>query len=93
MLDPIKQERSADTLVNKKSHRKGAQERETPHTDRIRPELNIEKWPGLWRPSRSKRSPIVRVLEREHGIPGGTRVQARVEVGYTHLGCPFGKPA
>ena len=86
MHDPIKQERSADTLPKEKLYKKAAQKREAPHVDRIRPELNIEKWPGMWRPSRSKRAPIVRVLEREHGVPGGARVQARVEVGYTHLG-------
>ena len=86
MQDPIKQERSAETLPKEKLYKKAAQKRETPNADCIRPELNIEKWPGMWRPSRSKRAPIVRVLEREHGVPGGARVQARVEVGYTHLG-------
>ena len=86
MRDPIKQERSADTLPKEKLYKKAAQEGEAPLTDHIRPELNIEKWPAMWRPSRSKRSPMVRVLEREHGVPGGSRVQARVEVGFTHLG-------
>ena len=86
MHDPIKQKWSADTLPKEKFHKKGAQKGEATHTDRIRPELNIEKWPGMWRPSRSKRAPIVRVLEREHGVLGGSRVHARVEVGYTHLG-------
>jgi hypothetical protein len=86
MSDPIKQARSAETLPKEKLHKKGAKEGGASHTDHIRPELNIEKWPGMWRPSRSKRPPIVRVLEREHSAPGGSRVQARVEVGFTHLG-------
>ena len=86
MHDSIKQERSADTLPKEKPYKKAAQEGEAPHTDHIRPELNIEKWPAMWRPSRSKRAPTVRVLERENGAPGGSRVQARVEVGFTHLG-------
>ena len=86
MHDPIKQERSADTLPKEKLYKNGAQEGKALHPDHIRPELNIEKWPGMWRPSRSKRVPLVRVLEREYGAYGGARVHASVEVGFTHLG-------
>jgi hypothetical protein len=40
----------------------------------------------MWRPSRSPNAPAVRVLEREHKLKDGTRVRARVELGFTHLG-------
>jgi len=86
MRHPIKQERSSNKLPKEEFRKKETQKGHTPHLDHICPELNFEKWPGMWRPSRSKRSPMVRVLERERGIPGGSRVQARVEVGFTHLG-------
>jgi hypothetical protein len=52
----------------------------------IRPELNIEKWPAIWRPSHSKRTPAVRELQRDITLANGVRVTARVELGFTHLG-------
>jgi hypothetical protein len=55
-------------------------------TERIRPELNIEKWPAIWSPAYSHNLPVARTLEREHTIADGTRVRARVEVGFSHLG-------
>jgi hypothetical protein len=54
--------------------------------DRIRPELNIEKWAGLWRPSHSPMASEVRTLEREYRTKDGTRLKASVEVGFSHLG-------
>jgi hypothetical protein len=54
--------------------------------DIVRSELNIEKWPAIWKPSKSKNRPIVRIMEREVTLPGGGRVTARVELGYTNLG-------
>jgi len=53
---------------------------------KIRAELNLEKWPGLWQPSKSKNEKTLRVLERELTNPDGSKVVSRVEVGYTHLG-------
>src|SRR5260370_79422 len=55
-------------------------------SDRIRAELNIEKWPAIWKPAKSKNTPVVRVLERETPLPNGGSVKARVEIGFTHLG-------
>ena len=55
-------------------------------SDRIRPELNIEKWAGLWRPSRSPMAVKVRTLEREYSAKDGTRLRAKVEIGFSHLG-------
>jgi hypothetical protein len=54
--------------------------------DLVRSELNIEKWPGMWKPAKSKNRPAVRVLERDIALPGGGRMTARVELGFTHLG-------
>src|SRR5438552_1114123 len=54
---------------------------------KIRAELNLEKWPGLWQPSKSKNEKMLRVLEREIANSDGSAViSSRVEIGYTHLG-------
>jgi len=54
--------------------------------EKIRSELNIEKWPAIWQPAKSKNKPSVRVMEREVTTTGGNRMVSRVEVGYTQLG-------
>jgi len=54
--------------------------------DLVRSELNIEKWPAIWKPAKSKNRPAIRTMEREITLPGGGRVTARVELGFTHLG-------
>src|SRR5712672_1472354 len=54
--------------------------------EKIRSELNIEKWPAIWQPAKSKNKPALRVMEREVSAADGSRVVSRVEVGYTHLG-------
>jgi len=54
--------------------------------EKIRSELNIEKWPALWQPAKSKNRPQLRVMERESKTLDGSRVVSRVEVGYTQLG-------
>lgn len=54
--------------------------------DKIRSELNIEKWPAIWQPAKSKNKPALRVLQREVTAQDGSRVVSRVEVGYTQLG-------
>ncbi len=53
--------------------------------EKIRSELNIEKWPAIWQPSKSKNRPALRTMEREITTEG-TRIKSRVEVGYTQLG-------
>src|SRR3954463_5275789 len=57
-----------------------------PMVEKIRSELNIEKWPAIWQPAKSKNKPALRVMEREVTAADGSRVVSRVEVGYTHLG-------
>ena len=54
--------------------------------DKIRAELNIEKWPAIWRPAKSNSKPTVRILERETKDREGNVTNSRVEVGFTHLG-------
>ncbi|HLK63277.1 MAG TPA: hypothetical protein VKU19_07545 [Bryobacteraceae bacterium] len=53
---------------------------------KIRADLNLEKWPGIWQPSRSKNEKTLRILEREITEADASRVVSRVEIGYTHLG-------
>lgn len=57
-----------------------------PSARKIRAELNLEKWPAIWQPSKSKNERALRVFEREHTDMDGNAVVSRVEVGYTHLG-------
>jgi hypothetical protein len=76
---------SAEPCTPEKGKRKEGS-REVKAADRIRPELNIEKWAGLWRPSRSPMVAEVRTLAREYRVKDGTRLKASVEVGFSHLG-------
>jgi hypothetical protein len=54
--------------------------------DKIRSELNIEKWPAIWQPSKSKNKPALRTMQREMTGDDGGKIVSRVEVGYTQLG-------
>src|SRR2546427_5037692 len=54
--------------------------------DKIRSELNIEKWPAIWQPSKSKNKPALRTMQREMTGDDGSTIVSRVEVGYTQLG-------
>ncbi|HEV8413047.1 MAG TPA: replication initiation protein [Bryobacteraceae bacterium] len=54
--------------------------------EKIRSELNIEKWPSIWQPAKSKNRPALRSMEREVTGEDGSRMVSRVEVGYTQLG-------
>lgn len=53
--------------------------------DKIRPELNLEKW-SIWKPSKSKNRPEVRVIEREITLADGSKVKAKVHVDFTSRG-------
>src|SRR5262245_20721281 len=55
--------------------------------ERIRPELNLEKW-SIWQPSKSKNksAPQARTIRRETTLRNGVKVLAEVEVGYTQRG-------
>jgi len=54
--------------------------------EKIRAELNIEKWPAIWQPASSKSQPVTRVLERETSASDGRRITSRLEVGFTQHG-------
>jgi hypothetical protein len=54
--------------------------------EKIRVELNIEKWPAIWQPSRSKNKSQLRVFERQVTLEGGSKINARLEVSFNHLG-------
>lgn len=47
--------------------------------EKIRPELNIEKW-SIWQPTNSRAAPRARKLEREFALPDGRTIVAKVEV-------------
>lgn len=53
--------------------------------EKIRPELNLEKW-SIWQPANSRKPLKARIIEREIALPNGSKVNARVEVGYTQRG-------
>ena len=57
----------------------------TAAVEKIRPELNLEKWP-IWQPSKSKNQPQARIAEREITLPGGNKLTATVEIGFTQRG-------
>lgn len=54
--------------------------------EKIRVELNVEKWPALWRPAKSKGAPKVRTFEREFSTDQGIRGTSKLEVGFTQFG-------
>ena len=54
--------------------------------EKIRVELNVEKWPALWRPAKSKGAPSVRTLERDFSTKEGIRGTSKLEVGFTQYG-------
>jgi hypothetical protein len=57
----------------------------TATVEKIRPELNLEKWP-IWQPSKSKNPPKARIAEREITLAGGNKLTATVEIGFTQRG-------
>lgn len=60
---------------------KGAEKEPQPSTlpERIRPELNVEKW-SIWQPASSRTAPKARKLEREFPMPDGGKLVAKVEM-------------
>jgi len=59
---------------------------ERPKPEKIRVELNIAKWPAIWQPAKSKNKPQLRVFEREITLDDDTKITARLEVSFNHLG-------
>jgi hypothetical protein len=54
--------------------------------EKIRVELNVEKWPALWRPAKAKGAPVVRTLERPLVSSDGVRGTSKLEIGFTQFG-------
>jgi len=54
--------------------------------EKIRVELNIEKWPGIWQPSKGHTKLAARTLERQVKLPSGDRASSKLIVGFTDLG-------
>jgi hypothetical protein len=53
--------------------------------ERIRPELNIEKW-SIWQPANSRTPLRAKFFEREIEIADGRRVIAKLKIGFTDEG-------
>lgn len=54
--------------------------------EKIRAELNVERWPAMWQPSKSKTKAAVRTMEREVTLSDGSRGISKLEVGFTQFG-------
>src|SRR5690242_8655034 len=54
--------------------------------EKIRVELNIEKWPGIWQPAKGHTRLAARTLERQVELQNGDRVSSKLIVGFTDLG-------
>lgn len=53
--------------------------------EKIRPELNLEKW-SIWQPAKSKNPPKAKIFQREISLPEGSKITAKVKVGFTDEG-------
>jgi hypothetical protein len=53
--------------------------------EKIRVELNIEKWPGIWQPAKGHTKLVARTLER-HVASGDGQATSKLIVGFTDLG-------
>jgi hypothetical protein len=82
-------------IENPKHSRRGKEIQEAPvrglvsaqvAAEKVRPDLTIEKWPAIWRPSNSHGAPEVRTLERRTTLKDGSAAKATVEIGFTQLG-------
>jgi len=64
--------------------KKGATAAAEPKPEKIRAELNIEKWPAIWHPTHSKIHTKLntqsRTLERESSGPDGTKTLSKVTI-------------
>ena len=56
-----------------------------PKSEKIRVELNIEKWPGIWQPAKGHTRHALRTLERQVEVKEG-RAVSKLLIGFTELG-------
>ena len=54
-------------------------------SEKIRVELNIEKWPGIWQPAKGHTKLVARTLERHVSSQAGQAI-SKLIVGFTDLG-------
>jgi hypothetical protein len=54
--------------------------------EKIRPDLNLEKWPAIWQPAKANTKLEDRYLERDLTLADGRQVHAKVKVGFTGEG-------
>ncbi len=54
--------------------------------EKVRVELNIEKWPAIWQPAKAHTRNVLRSFEREVKLQDGTKQKAKLLVGFTELG-------
>lgn len=54
--------------------------------EKIRVELNIEKWPGIWQPAKAHTKVALRTLERHVELRNGDRATSKLLIGFTELG-------
>lgn len=54
--------------------------------EKVRVELNIEKWPAMWQPAKAHTRNVLRSFEREIKLQDGTKQKAKLLVGFTELG-------
>ncbi len=52
----------------------------------IRSELNLEKWPAIWQPTKFKGKLEARIFKRGEVLPDNSKIQASVKVGFTDAG-------
>ena len=57
-----------------------------PKSEKIRVELNIEKWPGIWQPAKGHTRMALRTLERQVEIKNEGRAVSKLLIGFTELG-------
>jgi len=57
-----------------------------PKSEKIRVELNIEKWPGIWQPAKGHTRHALRTLERQVEVKGEGRAISKLLIGFTELG-------
>jgi len=86
VADAAQDENPASTPAKALSRKKTFKVVERPKPEKIRVELNIERWPAIWQPAKSKNKPQLRVFERETRLEDGGKIISRVEISFNHLG-------
>jgi hypothetical protein len=81
-MDPSKTTPPLSEVVSTVSH---VVSKEMVPSEIVHAELNLEKW-SIWEPSSTRKALRPRIFERERILPDGSRVTAKVEIGFTQHG-------